>query len=498
MKKLVFALLLIFTFALAINISSAALQCAIKANCGGGETTVGKVTDISDGHFGEPDDNSVTYNARFCCWGIDIRANPPDPIIFKLSSSGDAHLGGLYNVPPGGAIRLSSTKAGVTITCDSSTTTDDCAFSLSSLYETSGQGNGGAHADVQCDKPGYFNLYCGAKCDPDMDADCCNNDAGATPSINSVQALREPTPWDSCDTTGNCFSLGGNVSQTACCGDDNGENKKVSAGAGSDGTAACCAASTQCVNNSLCTASTVCGGANGGYYCNSGTWEITDSDADGYDDRCDSFVGDPCSVFKQGDNCNNLLGQGCGGCLNGTVTNSTGTKLPSAIVQAVGFPKYKATTDSKGDYLIFNITPRNYDFSAEKLGYESVLRSNMPISGVAMTTINFVLGHGSSLCQADCSYTSDGLCHAECEGACDGVSCCTFYDSGTKSICNNRLVNFRMNYNDTHEIQCCKGSPYMPLKAVATTQINATNVVRSTRSVWYEGKLVKLVIDVFG
>lgn len=480
------------SFILAVNISSAALQCAIKANCAGGETTVLWVTDTTDAHFGYKNSPSPpTYNARLCCWGINpLNTNSGD--IFRISGTSDAHAGGGYATP----VMLSSNQNRV-FSCDSYTTTDDCAFSLSALYETAAA-SGGAHADAQCDKPGYFNLYCGAKCDPDLDADCCNNVAGATPSINSVEALRTPTPWDYCNTTGNCFNLGGNISQTTCCGDDNGENKKVSTGAGSDGTDACCAASNQCVFNGLCTASSVCGGTGNKNYCNAGTWELIDSDGDGYDDRCDSFIGDPCSVFKQGDNCNNLLGQGCGGCVNGTVTNST-SNLSNAVVQAVGFPKYKATTDSKGDYQIFNVTaPRNYDFSAQKQGYESVLRSNMPVSNISMTTINFVLGSGSSLCQADCSYTSDELCHTECEGACDGVSCCTFYDSGTKSVCNNRLVNFRMSYNSTHEIQCCKGSPYIPLKAVATTQINATNVVRSTRSVWYEGKLVKLVIDVFG
>ena len=47
------------------------------------------------------------------------------------------------------------------------------------------------------------------------------------------------------------------------------------------------------------------------------------------------------------------------------------------------------------------------------------------------------------------------------------------------------------------EVQCCSGAPYLPVSLKANVQIDSDNVVRVVRPVLYEGRLIKMVIDVF-
>jgi len=98
-----------------------------------------------------------------------------------------------------------------------------------------------------------------------------------------------------------------------------------------------------------------------------------------------------------------------------------------------------------------------------------------------------------ALCQPDCTYTYDSLCHSEC----DRLANCSFFGNVSKSICDNKGKDFRLKYNETHEVQCCTGSPYVPVKEAANTEVKAENWVRIVKNLWFEGRIIKLVIDVF-
>ena len=111
--------------------------------------------------------------------------------------------------------------------------------------------------------------------------------------------------------------------------------------------------------------------------------------------------------------------------------------------------------------------------------------------------LDFILGTGSTLCEPDCTLTTGDTCDA----ACHGTNNCFFYsdDNGDASaICSGKGKDFRLAFNSTHDIQCCTGEPYLQQTLQATTTIpEAINVIRVIRNVWYEGKLVRLVVDVF-
>jgi len=136
----------------------------------------------------------------------------------------------------------------------------------------------------------------------------------------------------------------------------------------------------------------------------------------------------------------------------------------------------------------------SYDIVASRSPYSPSVLKDVFIPDFADVTIpTITLSYGSDLCEEDCTFTSDETCHASCQG----TNGCMFYDVVAAGICDAVHTGFRVDYDATREIQCCEGSPYVPVKIKATTKINATNVVRITRNVWYEGKLVKMVIDVF-
>ncbi len=215
-----------------------------------------------------------------------------------------------------------------------------------------------------------------------------------------------------------------------------------------------------------------------------------DADGDGADDRCESFPADPCSISVSLDNCNNAIGTGCPGCLRGTVRNSS-APLQGAEVTVIG--KSSAVTDSSGNYLMAPINPGLYSLSATKSPYSPTVLYSQQVFANQITTINFELGYGPSPCEQDCTYASDNICHPECAG----TNGCSFYSQQAMSVCSNQASGFRLPYGGGQEIQCCEGTPYPPAKVKATTEINSSNVVRIVKVALYEGRLVKIVIDVF-
>ncbi len=219
---------------------------------------------------------------------------------------------------------------------------------------------------------------------------------------------------------------------------------------------------------------------------------LEDDDGDGFDNRCDSFDSDPCSISSIRDNCNNVItGQGCMACVVGSVKDADGNNISGAFIQIIGTP-YTATS-SAGTYAIAPTDSGSYTMSASKSPFTPTILPNTQISPSAITQVDFVLGTGPSMCESDCTYLSDSLCHQDCWG----TNGCTFYDSIAASTCNSQASGFRLPYGGGQEIQCCTGSPYMPAKIKATTEIDSSNVVRIVKIALYEGKLIKIVIDVF-
>ena len=106
----------------------------------------------------------------------------------------------------------------------------------------------------------------------------------------------------------------------------------------------------------------------------------------------------------------------------------------------------------------------------------------------------------SADCRPDCSKTTDEvpMCHADC----DGNNGCSFTDENARKVCTdegsakNTSVGNIQSYSGTHKIICCEGSPY-PNRKANVSILGTENVVRITRIVFWRGKFVKLVVDMF-
>jgi len=185
--------------------------------------------------------------------------------------------------------------------------------------------------------------------------------------------------------------------------------------------------------------------------------------------------------------------------VHGRVVTVEGFGINGVEIRILGTDYVRTTTiinsvNGSYDFGSFVNSSVSYDIVASRSPYSPSVLKDVFIPDFADVIIpTITLSYGSDLCEEDCTFTSDETCHASCQG----TNGCMFYDVVAAGICDAVHTGFRVDYSSTQEVQCCEGSPYVPVKIKATTKINATNVVRITRNVWYEGKLVKMVIDVF-
>ena len=264
--------------------------------------------------------------------------------------------------------------------------------------------------------------------------------------------------------------------------------------------------------------------------------------------------GNDCRVFGAFDNCNNrantLAGQPVtqpngqqagycpGSCVGGKVTISDGTGGSSPVdnsqVSIVGFetkPGYSVNTGNTGtgDYALFNITDNDRpqtiraDPPPDKMSLYNPISQELYIPGPnnsmndwmasypAVKSLDLALGFASSTCTDSCTRTIDTVptCYSQCNIAgnmcaknSDGSANATYQDVLT--LCSGKPKDFIVSYNDTYDVQCCTGlnqnGQFVLLKKQdqkVTLNVSASNVVKSTRVVYFNGKLVKLVVALF-
>ena len=183
----------------------------------------------------------------------------------------------------------------------------------------------------------------------------------------------------------------------------------------------------------------------------------------------------------------------------GYVKEVSDAGIVGASVSAMSNSSLAGASDSSGFYFIAPIGPKSYDFIASKASYSPTIQYAIPVSDAQITHLDFILGHGSSLCEADCTYPTDSVCHKSCWGT-NGCSFYSAYDGDTRAanVCDGQGKDFRVQYSPTDEIQCCAGAPYVVKKIKSSIEVaNATHISRVTRLVLYEGKFVKMIVTVF-
>ncbi|MBI3051273.1 carboxypeptidase regulatory-like domain-containing protein [Candidatus Woesearchaeota archaeon] len=286
---------------------------------------------------------------------------------------------------------------------------------------------------------------------------------------------------------------------TGCCGDDKDEVRKYKSGMGDLLTdVACCTTDKSCVLSGKCyqdidTYASANGVQRKDVISRPDKDRVyADANGDGFLEVCDANTHPALWVTPTGS-------------VVGKVTDAGGNPLGGVEVKIVG-SRNRTFTAADGTYRIDGVNASRgtilYDMIASKAPFSPSTLKGIQIKDfdtVAPTMVNFALGFGSSLCEEDCSYTNDEMCHSECQG----TNGCLFFDRAAIDACDGFHKDFTRPYNFTetgerhYEVRCCEGKPKEPVRIKATIKINSTAVARITRTVYYEGKLVKMIIDVF-
>jgi hypothetical protein len=178
--------------------------------------------------------------------------------------------------------------------------------------------------------------------------------------------------------------------------------------------------------------------------------------------------------------------------LSGYVKDISGIKIPSANVSIwnpfgiIGHNLSYSTGDV-GYYNIDKIPGGLFTLLANKTGYNGSTYPGFDISYNRVFNITL----GLDACGADCNVS--GVCRA----ACDGWNGCSFHDGTASSLCEGEAVGEVVDYSSSQQLVCCEGSPFSPEGVAAVGSTGAEDVSTVTRLVWYNGKFVRMVINVF-
>ncbi|HIG98048.1 TPA: carboxypeptidase regulatory-like domain-containing protein, partial [Candidatus Woesearchaeota archaeon] len=322
------------------------------------------------------------------------------------------------------------------------------------------------------------------------------------------------------------WAIGGEISGSACCGDDAGENERFRECSGAACTTlasdkACCNTLTDCVFNDKCyynvnealplvesENTAFCNAFNKKSACTSGTskgkcfWNDAISPPckpaatktavqlgtktgttsfPAYADVDGDLSDEVCIAASPGQ------WQDTSGSIGGVVMNVT-DPVAGAVVRVLG-TVFKAMSAVDGSYSIAGLPSGNYDVVAEKDGYEqaSSLSLFVPDSGIGVA--DFTLVHPLGGCEDDCTKVGSNLC----DSSCHGKGKCWFSSDGIKAACHN---SFGIGYMpDGSFVDCCMGPTYSPIKAVPS--VPSDQVIIGRKPILYKGRFVNMVTIVF-
>ena len=173
-----------------------------------------------------------------------------------------------------------------------------------------------------------------------------------------------------------------------------------------------------------------------------------------------------------------------------------------------GLLEYTDSTDSSGFYTIGS-NCGTYDMVASAADYISSTVSQINFPPVSSVTQDFTLFLGTS-CESDCTYMGDNTIHQECEGINGCKFCpdgCSFCDVNiAQQSCNLAQPGWERLYNDPSPecvngcvIACQESCPEAKIETKASVTCDeGENLIKITKLVTYNGKLLKLNVVVCG
>lgn len=185
--------------------------------------------------------------------------------------------------------------------------------------------------------------------------------------------------------------------------------------------------------------------------------------------------------------------------ITGTVTHTVaGANLPvdQARVTVLGgsLPAggFWAHTDAAGDYLIGVYGDTLYDVVASKQFHEPNV-TNTYVNDGETKLVDFHLQYSSSTCTSSCTRFND-----ICDSACAFWNGCFYQNDAVRQLCDGKqkgqIVEIAGN-----SYQCCTGQLVTPSNLEPELEVtgDVSDIVTVTRTVLYQGKPVKIKINIY-
>ena len=114
-------------------------------------------------------------------------------------------------------------------------------------------------------------------------------------------------------------------------------------------------------------------------------------------------------------------------------------------------------------------------------------------------------------CLDTCEKYDVGTGGFKCSTDCDGEAGCIFdstvisnkfgVDREMKELCHDRPASYRINHNDTHQIQCCEVG-YVPISSSSQSNVDIKSDIRNAdttfvRTIIYNGKPYSIYLIAF-
>lgn len=284
-----------------------------------------------------------------------------------------------------------------------------------------------------------------------------------------------------------------------------------------DNSSSCCTQSSDCVDDSVCYANAsrknIDDATGDEEICINGYWHDHDESSGRctqggfrWDDGTTGLVGtDDYDLNTTNGFCDGDDGVTVYGTVNEQITFGEETTRLSASVSVVAKTPdltrtIATTTSNSAGYYELLLPPGVYTITFSKTRYVTETLTAIEIHEQTQQDILLQL---SSECQSDCT-KNDGVCHADCSGK----NSCYFYNSVTRTLCDNKRAGWLIDYPYSpygRKVECCTGRPRgglnytQPSAQVQDLEFPSDiyNIVTVKKYLYYRGQPITMYVTLY-